>query len=98
MDRFVSVGMREVAPKMVVKLESGNAHSPTTMERISYIKQMLGELTHVARAEKADLLVYLLEMAFTEASELINRRGGSFPAKVNGDEAARMAMKPSGKI
>jgi hypothetical protein len=42
------------------------------MERISYVKQMLAELSQVARAERADLLAYLLEMAFTEAADLLS--------------------------
>ncbi|MDH6268983.1 hypothetical protein M2360_004403 [Rhizobium sp. SG_E_25_P2] len=43
----------------------------TSWERLSYIKQMLAELSQVARAERADLLVYLIEMAFTEAGDML---------------------------
>ena len=35
---------------------------------------MLAELAQVARKERADLLAYLLEMAFTEASDLLTDR------------------------
>lgn len=61
---------------MIARAESGSGISPSSQERISYIKQMLGELSQVARAERADLLAYLLEMAFTEAADLLS---GSVP-------------------
>lgn len=39
-------------------------------DNISFIRQMLGELRHVAEREGADMLCYLLEMAYVEAGEL----------------------------
>lgn len=41
-------------------------------QNIVYIRQMLGELRSVAEAEKADMLCYLIEMAFMEAGDLLN--------------------------
>lgn len=68
----------------------------TTWDRVNYIKNMLPELAELARREKADMLVFLLEMAFTEASDLLSGRSESI--KVDRHHAARMAMKPAGKI
>ena len=56
------------------RLEAGGSAVASSWERISYIKQMLAELSQVARAERADLLVYLIEMAFTEAGEILDAR------------------------
>lgn len=56
------------------RLDASATTAATSWERISYIKQMLAELSQVARAERADLLVYLIEMAFTEAGELLEAR------------------------
>ena len=41
-------------------------------QNITYIRQMLGELRAVAEAEKADMLCYLIEMAFMEAGDLLD--------------------------
>lgn len=78
------------------KIEFGRSPSGSTHENIAYIKQMLAELAHVARREKAEMLAYLLEMAFTEASDILN--GDSVVRKVERDHAARMPVKPAGKI
>jgi hypothetical protein len=56
------------------RLEASATAVATSWERISYIKQMLAELSQVARTERADLLVYLIEMAFTEAGDLLESR------------------------
>ena len=39
-------------------------------ESIAYIRQMLGELQLVARHEGADMLCYLIEMAYIEAGDI----------------------------
>ena len=44
--------------------------SLTSVENIAFIRQMLGELRQVAEREGADLLCYLLEMAYVEAGDL----------------------------
>ncbi|MDO9415894.1 hypothetical protein [Pararhizobium sp.] len=49
-----------------------------SIENIAFVHQMLGELRHVAEGEGAEMLRYLIEMAFVEAGDLItaNRSGG----------------------
>ncbi|CAD7032621.1 hypothetical protein REJC140_03079 [Pseudorhizobium endolithicum] len=39
-------------------------------EAIAYIRQMLGELHNVAQREGADMLCYLIEMAYVEAGDV----------------------------
>lgn len=83
---------------MIVRSESGSQISTASKERISYVKQMLGELTQVARAEQAELLVYLLEMAFQEAGDLLGGRAPAYSQQVKRNEARGMAVKPTGKV
>ena len=40
-------------------------------QNIAYIRQMLGELGTVARSENADMLCYLIEMAYLEAGDIL---------------------------
>ncbi|QRM55039.1 hypothetical protein [Sinorhizobium sp. BG8] len=44
--------------------------SAQTRENITYIRQMLGELRLVAHSEGADMLRYLIEMAYVEAGDI----------------------------
>jgi hypothetical protein len=83
---------------MNINMEHDIGHSPSSRERISYIKHMLGELIHVARAERAELLVYLLEMAFTEAGDLMADPENSTGGKIDRDKASGVPVKPAGKI
>jgi hypothetical protein len=41
-----------------------------TKENIAYIRQMLAELRQVAVGEGADMLCYLIEMAYVEAGDV----------------------------
>ncbi|MCV9997395.1 hypothetical protein OE766_03965 [Pararhizobium sp. YC-54] len=67
-------------------------------EKVAYVKEMLGELRGVAAHEGADMLRYLIEMAFVEAGDILSgKRQLSFP-NAEGNKAARMPVKPSGKI
>jgi hypothetical protein len=81
---------------MTGKIDFGGAGNGSSRENIAYIRQMLAELAHVARTERADLLAYLLEMAFTEASDLLSDR--SEGVKRERDQPTRMAIKPTGKV
>jgi hypothetical protein len=79
---------------MAGKTDFGGVGNDSTRENIAYVRQMLAELAHVARNERAELLAYLLEMAFTEASDLLS----SSAVKGERDQTARMAVKPARKI
>lgn len=52
---------------------SGFGHAGSadeTRQNIAYIHEMLGQLRHVAQVEGADMLCYLIEMAYVEAGDL----------------------------
>ncbi|MCB1430357.1 MAG: hypothetical protein KDJ66_14735 [Nitratireductor sp.] len=52
-------------------------------ERISYIQSMLGEMRTLADAERCDMLTYLIEMAYVEASDILR---GQRPLRVEGNQ------------
>lgn len=58
---------------MAPKLETKNSGKSASRENIAFIRQMLAELRQVAEQEKADMLCYLIEMAYVEAGELQSR-------------------------
>lgn len=63
-----------MAPK-VAKKDTDRSGS---CENIVFIRQMLAELRQVAERENAEMLCYLIEMAYVEAGDLQTRRyGGS---------------------
>ena len=49
-------------------------------ERIRYIQSMLGELRSMAEGERCDMLTYMIEMAYIEASDIVR---GQRPLRVN---------------
>jgi len=55
---------------MVPKVVNSDTAAAQTRENIAYIRQMLGELRQVAKNEGADVLCYLIEMAFMEAGDV----------------------------
>ena len=55
---------------MVPKVANSDSDTAQTRENIAYIRQMLGELRQVAKNEGADVLCYLIEMAFMEAGDV----------------------------
>ncbi len=69
----------------------------TAEENLAYIRQMLGELRTVANNEGADMLRYLIEMAYVEAGDILS---GLRPLSIRGDRdpAAGMALKAAGKV
>lgn len=60
--KFGEVGMNQRSRKQE---ESDEAQA-----NIVYIRQMLGQLQQVARKEGAEMLSYLIEMAYLEAGDL----------------------------
>ena len=65
--------------------DSGTLRAGNSREKIAYLRQMLGELRLVARGEGADLLCYLIEMAYVEAGDLQTGRSqlGARPKKAD---------------
>ena len=48
-------------------------------ETLDYIQSMLGQLRSMAEAERCDMLAYLIEMAYLEASDIIR---GERPSRI----------------
>jgi hypothetical protein len=67
-------------------------------EKVAYIRHMLGELRGVASNEGADMLCYLIEMAFVEAGDILSGKRQLSFSNAEGNKAAGMPVKPSGKI
>ena len=61
-------------------------------EGIAYIRQMLGELHQVARQEGADMLCYLIEMAYVEAGDVHAGRRPRSVAHGERDKTPGMTM------
>jgi hypothetical protein len=57
---------------------TGTARSDT----LEYMQAMLGQLRTMAEAERCDMLAYLIEMAYIEASDIMR---GERPARVRAD-------------
>lgn len=83
-----------MAPKFV----RADAEYSETKENIAYIRQMLGELRQVANNEGADMLCYLIEMAFVEAGDVLGGRRGLSIRHQQRNQSAGMAVQPSGDI
>ena len=74
------------------------AGSKEAREKVAYIKEMLAELRGVAAQEGADMLRYLIEMAFVEAGDILSGKRQLSFSDAEGNKTARMPVKPSGKI
>ena len=61
------------------------ANAVLALDNIVYVRQMLGELRNVAHGDGAEMLRYLIEMAYVEAGDLIagQRSNGRNPLKVS---------------
>ena len=67
-------------------------------DTLDYLQSMLGELRTLAEAERHDMLAYLIEMAYIEASDIIR---GQRPSRVHGeqrDRAARVPLQATRKV
>lgn len=76
----------------------GTGKDAQAQEKIAYIRQMLGELRGVASNEGADMLCYLIEMAFAEAGDILSGKRQLSFANADGHQSAGMAVKPAGKV
>ncbi|MBC7312081.1 MAG: hypothetical protein H5U11_06270 [Rhizobium sp.] len=69
-----------------------NGGESRAAENIAYVRQMLGELRMVAENEGAEMLCYLIEMAYVEAGDLqMGRRALSIHHR-NGNKPTRMPV------
>ncbi|MDQ0421616.1 hypothetical protein J2045_002656 [Peteryoungia aggregata LMG 23059] len=63
-----------------------------TMENVAYIRQMLAELRAVAEGEGAEMLCYLIEMAYVEAGDVLAGRRALSIHHAEGHKSPRMPL------
>ncbi len=76
---------------MISNGDSKEQGSSKKQDNIAYIRQMLGELRLVAKGESADMLCYLIEMAYMEAGDIQAGRRPAELSKVKRDKPPRMS-------
>lgn len=54
-------------------------------DTLDYMQSLLGQLRTMAESERCDMLAYLIEMAYVEASDIIRER----PSRVQQDKRHR---------
>ena len=59
------------------------------IERLRYVQAMLGELRVMAEAERCDMLTYMIEMAYIEASDIVR---GQRPLRLGSSGQKRDAI------
>ncbi|MGC4406834.1 hypothetical protein D4A92_15300 [Rhizobium rosettiformans] len=69
-----------------------NGRATRTMENIAYIRQMLAELRLVAENEGAEMLCYLIEMAYVEAGDVQSGRRSLSIHHAQRDKPSRMPL------
>ncbi|MBB3591596.1 3,4-dihydroxy-2-butanone 4-phosphate synthase [Rhizobium sp. BK529] len=63
---------------MALNVAEKDIDRAASLENVAFIRQMLGELHQMAEREQAEMLCYLIEMAYVEAGDLQSRmHGGS---------------------
>lgn len=67
-------------------------------ETVDYIQGMLGQLRTMADAEHCDMLAYLIEMAYIEASDVVRNAGPLNLGEDQRDRTAAMPFQTTGKI
>ena len=65
-------------------------YSKRRTETLDYLQSMLGQLRTMAEAERCDMLAYLIEMAYIEASDIIR---GDRPANARDPQAVSADQK-----
>jgi len=83
---------------MIPTMNGAGKTSRQTQDNIAYIRQMLGELRGVASNEGADMLCYLIEMAFVEAGDIQAGKRQLSIQQAERHKTASMPVKPPGEI
>ncbi|WP_184397860.1 hypothetical protein [Rhizobium sp. BK650] len=61
---------------MTPEIAEKDTNRSASLENIAFIRQMLAELHQMAEREEAEMLSYLIEMAYVEAGDLQSRISG----------------------
>ncbi len=80
------MAIRSVQFEQPARADSGEGSVASTSqagargsETLEFVRSMLGQLRTMAEAERADMLVYLIEMAYLEASDIMR---GERPVRI----------------
>jgi hypothetical protein len=73
-------------------LKSQRQAGKSRTETLDYLHSMLGQLRTMAEAERCDMLAYLIEMAYIEASDIIR---GERPAYIGSASRNRPSKRNS---
>ncbi len=66
--------------------------SEQTRSDLLFIQQMLGELRNVAKVNDADMLMFLIEMAFAEVGDILIGKSLLRVRKIHGDQSPRVPV------
>jgi len=77
---------------MVAPNANANGHNSKSIENIAYIRQLLGELRQMAGREGAEMLGYLIEMAYVEAGDIQAGRRSLSITHGEGNKSSGMPM------
>lgn len=72
--------------------------NPRRTDRLDYIQSMLGQIRVMAEAERYEMLAYLIEMAYIEASDILR---GDRPLRVGNEQrnsASGVPLQPARKV
>ncbi len=83
---------------MIPTTNGAGKTSRQTHDNIAYIRQMLGELRGVASGEGADMLCYLIEMAFVEAGDIQSGKRQLSINEAQRHKPAGVPVKPPGEV
>lgn len=72
------------ANKEIERLYTKLAISTRKAERLEYIRSLLGELRTMAQAERCEMVAYLIEMAYIEASDILRGVRSPGPSQSSG--------------
>jgi hypothetical protein len=75
-----------------MSIHMGGLREGHSVDNVAYICQMLGELRQVAFSEGADMLCYLIEMAYVEAGDIKSGRRPRSAGKRDGNGSSGMAV------
>lgn len=67
------------------------------IDKLDYVRSMLGQLRKMAEDEHCDMLAYLIEMAYIEASDVIHNKK-ELNTRDEGNGTIGMAFNSPGKV
>ncbi len=76
---------------MISEMKRSSDMPDMVRDDVVFVQQMLGELRNVAKSREADMLVFLIEMAFAESCDILAGKSRLKVMKIQGDKPTRMS-------